>query len=412
MGAVANPAVERGSAMSRLAERLSSVVCAAALLPAFGGPPVSAWSNAAHRAVSSVPGRHTIHTYFNVSPESPDGRFVLFYASAAADGQSGELVLQRRETGEETALARVVTTEDAHRAACQQWMDGGRTIVYHDCRDGRWTVLTVDLETRRERVLAVDRQLGFGAPSGTLVPLYGCHWKPGAHRDLELADLRTGALKTALRATDLVAREPAWVSKTFGCEASSLSVFFPVVSPDGRRVFFKLAKGSGEDSFRSSKAIQREGKFVCDLATGGLVRFYPEWGHPSWHPDSRRILEKGNRLLDPDAGTAKQLAPIPTDHPSFAPDGSQFVSDGKVTKDDYAATGNLVVTVGSASGDEQARVDLFKSTAGAKSWRKSHPHPVFSPDGRRLYYNVNEGPWTELRVAEPREAQARAQTPL
>lgn len=373
---------------------------AAALFPAFAGPPVSAWSNAAHRAVSNVPGRHTIHTYFNVSPESPDGRFVLFYASKAEDGQTGDVVMQRRETGEETVLARGVTTEDAHRAACQQWLDGGRTVVYHDCRAGRWTVLAVDRETLNERVIATDRQLGFGAPSGTQVPLYGCHWKPGEHRDLELADLRTGEIRTAVRASDAAAQEPEWADKTFGAGAAALSLFFPVMSPDGRRVFFKLAKGSGGDNFRSSRASLREGKFVYDLANGRLVRFYPQWGHPSWHPDSKRILEKGNLLLDPDAGSVNKLAPIPSDHPSFAPDGEQFVSDGKASKADYDATGNLAVTVGSATTDEQARVDGFKATAGAKSWRKSHPHPVFSPDGRRLYYNVNAGPWTELRVAE------------
>jgi hypothetical protein len=30
--------------------------------------------------------RHALHSYFNVCPESPDGRFVLFYASSAPDG--------------------------------------------------------------------------------------------------------------------------------------------------------------------------------------------------------------------------------------------------------------------------------------------------------------------------------------
>lgn len=386
--------------MTGVFHRLAAAALAAALAPAWAGPPVAAWSNAAHRAVSSVPNRHTIHTYFNVSPESPDGRFVLFFASQAEDGQCGDVVMQQRDTGAETVLARSVTTEDAHRAACQQWMDGGRTVVYHDCRAGRWTVLAVDRETRAARVVAVDRQLGFGAPSGTQAPLYGCHWKPGDHRDLELADLRTGEVRTALRVADVAAQEPAWVSKTFGASPSALSIFFPVVSPDGLRVFFKLAKGSGSDNFRSSRASVREGKFVYDLAAGKLIRFYPQWGHPSWHPDSTRIIEKGSLLLDPDTGSSKKLAPIPTDHPSFAPDGSQFVSDGKVTKSDYDATDNLVVTVGSATTDEQARVDLFKSTAGAKSWRKSHPHPAFSPDGRRLYYTVNAGPWSELRVAE------------
>lgn len=40
------------------------------------------------KPVSTVPNRHTIHTYFNVTPESPDGRSVLFYTSPVADGQT------------------------------------------------------------------------------------------------------------------------------------------------------------------------------------------------------------------------------------------------------------------------------------------------------------------------------------
>jgi hypothetical protein len=42
----------------------------------------------------------------------------------------------------------------------------------------------------------------------------------------------------------------------------------------------------------------------------------------------------------------------------------------------------------------------FDGSHGATSWRRSHPHPAFSADGRRIYFNVNAGPWTELYVAE------------
>lgn len=114
---------------------------------AFASPPVSAWEHAVIRPVSTAPNRHTIHTYFNLTPESPDGLHVLFYASTAEDARHGELVMLERATGKETVVARGITTEDAHRAACQQWMDGGKTIVYHDCRDGQWMVLAVDRET-------------------------------------------------------------------------------------------------------------------------------------------------------------------------------------------------------------------------------------------------------------------------
>lgn len=367
---------------------------------AAAASPVAAWSNAVVRPVSAVPNRHSIHTYFNVSPESPDGRFVLFYVSTEDDAEKGDLVIQERATGKETVIARDILTEDAHRAACQQWMEGGRTIVYHDFHDGRWTVVAIDRETLKPRVLAQDRQLGFGAATGSQVPLYGCHWKPGEHRDLEIVDLRTGAIRSVVKADDVAALHADWVRETLPENGQPLSIFFPVVSPDGRKVFFKIARGSGIDNFKSGRASERQGKFVYDLTTGRLIRYWPRWGHPAWHPDSRRILEKGNLLFDTEGDQTLQLVRIPTDHPSFGPDGSVFVSDGKVSKADYAETGNLVVTVGSATSDDQVRIDHFKGTAGARTWRKSHPHPVFSADGRRIYYNVNAGPWTELRVAE------------
>ena len=42
----------------------------------------------------------------------------------------------------------------------------------------------------------------------------------------------------------------------------------------------------------------------------------------------------------------------------------------------------------------------FDNTRGSTSWRRSHPHPVFSSDGKRLYFNVSTDRWTRLFVAE------------
>ena len=47
-------------------------------------------------------------------------------------------------------------------------------------------------------------------------------------------------------------------------------------------------------------------------------------------------------------------------------------------------------------------LDVFDNTQGATSWRHNHPHPAFSADGKRVYYNVNDGLWTRLMVAEVR----------
>ena len=72
------------------------------------------------RRVSKVAARHTMHTYYLLNPESPDGRKVLFFASADPAGHVGQICIIDRATGSETVLADDVHTEDAHRVALQQ----------------------------------------------------------------------------------------------------------------------------------------------------------------------------------------------------------------------------------------------------------------------------------------------------
>ncbi len=53
---------------------------------------MAAWQDGVKvSAVSSRADQHTIHAYFNTSPESPDGRWVLYFASATSEGHVGDL---------------------------------------------------------------------------------------------------------------------------------------------------------------------------------------------------------------------------------------------------------------------------------------------------------------------------------
>ncbi|MCA9044969.1 MAG: hypothetical protein KDA69_11650, partial [Planctomycetaceae bacterium] len=107
--------------------------------------PLAAWRQGVTiRDVAPDTERHSIHSYFNTSPESPEGKYVLYYTSEAKNGEYGDLRILERATGRETIVARDITTEDAHRAACQQWSNGGKSIVYHEVRDGHWRVMAVD----------------------------------------------------------------------------------------------------------------------------------------------------------------------------------------------------------------------------------------------------------------------------
>jgi len=352
--------------------------------------------------VSTVPGRHTIHTYYTTNPESPDGRRILFFASDDPRGETGEIRVIERATGEERVIASGVVAEDAHRVACQQWLAGGRLVAWHEVVDGRWRVLAADVETLEKTVIAEDRQIGFGQPAGDLLPLYGCHWNPGDHRDLYLWDARTGEIRRSLTAATVEEKHGEWIAKEFG--GKPISIFFPVLSPDSRRAFFKLAAGNGGDDYRSKGASQRQGIVSADLESGRLEWFRERWGHPAWHPDSRQVLEMGNVIfdtLDP-AKPHLRLPGVPSlrgSHPSVSPDGRLMVSDG-MTESLGGPKGEWAIQVGDLRGGKWTLVHRFDQTKGAKSWRRNDPHPVFSADGRRIYYNVSDGEFTRLFVAE------------
>ena len=318
-------------------------------------------------------------------------------------------------------LVKDLDVEDAHRVACQQWVSGGQRVVFHGERDGEWFVGCVDLETGRERVLARGQLAGWGQPNADIVPLYGPHWNPGAHRDLELINVVTGEKQTPATVDALKQAYPDWFAKTFG--ENHPSIFFPILSPDLQRVFFKMAVATGADP-RSKEASARQGLVCYSLAEKKFLFKIPNWGHPSWQPDSRHITEMHYVIYDSNDGKSHQLAGMPTkaaraaaaaggdqsalatplrdvrgDHPSASPDGKLIVTDTTMDCFDGKAT-DWGVVLADTQGKRQIIIDQFDNSHGAQSWRVSHPHPVFSPDGKRIYYNVSSGPWTQLYVAE------------
>src|SRR5688572_26179908 len=160
--------------------RHSAVILVAVLL--LGGigtccaddDPLAGWRSGVRVSRVHDQPQHSIHSYYVTTPESPDGKWVLYYSSTTETAHEGEIQLLERATGKSIVLSRGIETEDAHRAACQQWTSDGNRVAFHTVqKDGRWLVRCVDRDGSNERTLAVGRQKGFGPANGDLIPLYG-----------------------------------------------------------------------------------------------------------------------------------------------------------------------------------------------------------------------------------------------
>jgi hypothetical protein len=361
--------------------------------------PLAAWRGATVRPILPNVDGHTLHSYFGISPESPDEKSVLLFRSSRADGQAGDVVSVDRVSGAVTVLAEAVECEDGHRQANQQWVCNGRYVMYMAMRNGTFEVVRVDTQDLSRKTHATCRQLGWGQPGSEVVPLYGFHWNPGEHRDVELLNVRTGEIRTLITAKQVVADHRAWIEKTFG--GTDVSLFFPQMSPDGKRIYFKMSSPR-DGQMRSEKASAREGLFVYDMTGKNLGR-NDFWGHPTWFSDSRRI-QSCQFVTDTDTMQIHTLPNIPMPfggvHASPSPDGSLVVTD--ISKKDYLnPRNNWTIWLIDPRDGRHETLNIAPVTGdGTTSWRPAHPHPAFNARGNRIYFNRIDQPWSTLHVIE------------
>lgn len=361
------------------------------------------WRGVDARPVLAGLDAHSLHSYFAISPESPDERSVLLFRSSRADAHVGDIVIVDRVTHQATTLARDIECEDGHRQANQQWTSGGRYVVFMAWVDGDFQVERVDTRDLSRTVLARGRQLGWGQPGLDVVPLYGPHWKLTPYQDIELLDVRTGEIRTLVAARQVVEAHADYVASKFG--AGAISLFFPQMSPDGSRVYFKMASPR-EGGMRSEKASVRDGLFVYDIARGKLLGRNDFWGHPAWYSDSRQI-QSCQFVTDTDTMQVRALPNIPMPfggvHASPNVDRTLVVTD--ISKKDYLTPRNhwTIWLIDPRTGAHETLHIAGVEGDGTTSWRPAHPHPAFNARGNRIYFNVIAKPWTSLHVIERKE---------
>lgn len=328
-----------------------------------------------------------IHTYFDLFPESPDETRIVYYRFFDRPPGPGQVVVASRDGNVLCAID--VPWGSAHTAVEQQWVDddhiayrlfdptGSETVV-HSLADG---------SSRRlpglVRMFSPVNGTGLSASTNT-VDLTA----PPTEKSVSLTDFMTGDMRRLFTDADILAIHP--LGGTFTGEEEMIFKHTKW-APDGKVFFFVFAN---EPHHRlTGKGAPIKSVFVAN-ADGSGVRYLTEFGHhPGWDPGSAFIyswdrLPGGGQALavHPRDGSPSDrvLACGPGVHSSLNPDGRRLVTDAP----NWPERGRGALLMYTDGGPHEI-LATFK-TPDTSHETGCHPHPIWSRNGTRVYFNASE----------------------
>ncbi len=354
----------------------------------------------ARHALRNVAPAPSLHTYFDVTPESPDGRHVVWFAFDGKPLTQGTVTIGPRE-GDAPAVNVSHCAGSAHGGAQQGWLD--EEHIYFTA-DGELQI--ADLHGRIVQRCSGAADTLHQGTRRALAP--SVNWrKAGGRPPKEEAcyrvDIDSGVV------TELLDRDGAWLLVREQMDVTdvpleSMSFKHSKWSPDGSQwfvVFTNESARQGQPGMPNIKVLLAADQY------GGNPHLVGSFGHhPQWLPDGSGIYafagKASGRLLRWDAAGGKPtvLADLPCEgHPSVHPSGAWVVTDSH-------QQGEMDAIYLQRLKDGKGET-LHEFASPHVDWQKGHPpgrvchaHPVWSPDGRRLYINTVVGEMPLLQVME------------
>lgn len=341
----------------------------------------------------SDPDHPSVHAYYDCCPEDPAGaRIACFRFDGPVPGV-GRVEIRDRSGRLETHFG-ADCQGNGHVGGFATWADDD-AVIWVDGPDGS----AGDPRTHlRELGSGEQRELSgrirqFHAPSGRGLVQEMATTADNPHglcRAIAVID-RRGETIGRLRLEDALAAHP---DPDAVPPLATLNLMNSKWAPDGSRF---LVVWTGE-VYRRRSGDASHPRHKCLLladATGGSVRFLGDFTHhPAWSPDGRSVIaflqqEHGQDLVAFDAETGERrvlLRDLPGVHPSLSPDGRSVVTDVFNAPEHGHAQ---ILRIDLASGQREVLAEFAHADFGHSDGH--HPHPVFSRDGRRLYFNAQDG---------------------
>jgi Tol biopolymer transport system component len=332
-----------------------------------------------------------IHAYYDLCPESPDGRWVTYFEFLGDVPGPGRVVVARPDGSESRTIAES-PSGSAHNGALQQWAGDGH-VVFSPPGEGPATSAVASLGDEPPR--EVPGAVRMVHPQGSLALA-----SPGrpAHA-VWLIDLKRGKARTLLTVEDGLAVHP----EAEAIEKPEALIFMNSKwSPDGRRF---LTVFNNEGYRRRHPELRRVKSLLVGEADGSGLRYLKDFGHhPSWSPDGAfvhsydRSDEGGQDMVaQPLDGQEAQvvLRGALGVHGTLSLDGRRLITDVY----DWPEAGRAAILrydLTTGGYDVLVLMALPDTTHKAGC----HPHPVFSRDRKRVYFNSTDSGVPRLYAIE------------
>jgi hypothetical protein len=368
-----------------------------------------------------------MHTYYDVCPWSPSGRYLTCLRLSFEDRQPGPgdsawvcvIDLERRTV----RPVWETTGWGFQTAAHQQWGKTDRRLYFNDKRGHLPVGVRLDLETGRASFL--DGGIWQVYPDETFAispclvranltqPGYGVTVAPEHQRvntdsaaeddGLYRVDLQTG------RRTLLVSLGQAWeiLPDRGDLEGAVLYAFHCKFNPQGTRILLVVRARFADGSFLSSLLACRADGTELRVLVGH--RLWRRGGHhPIWCPDGRAVLmnltpaQAGMRfcLVDADSGQLTVLTEDPPGggHPSLSPDGRLLLTDETREAGGVRRSAIRLVDLPGRGWRDLCAVE---SPAAGASPLRPDAHPVWDRAGRRICFLGAPAGVRRVLVADP-----------